>query len=155
MTFAGTSCNEVKGHAFCDSSLYSGVENPGEAYCIQLSETTGSGFCFAFCSVPALDMDGDGKLGPKEAGQKLGCPANYTCNTNLGRNVGLIAPLPDPKAANGKKGCDPAKCEAGKPCPGECGIGDAECLTYPGKNGTTVSFCGAPFGNCEEPITLM
>lgn len=150
--FSGAKCNEVKGHAFCDNSLFKGVENPGEAMCVQISESSGDGFCFAFCSAPALDLDADGKLEGKDAGQKFGCPVNYTCNTHMGRDLGLVVPMPDRANPSQKKVCDPTKCTAGKPCPEQCGIGDAECLSYEGRSGT-MSFCGAPFGNCELSAT--
>jgi hypothetical protein len=152
-SYSGETCNEVKGHAFCNNSLFDGIEKSGEALCVVLSEKTGDGFCFGFCSAPAVDLDGDGKLKGRETGQKLACPANHTCNTELGRKLGMIAPVGDKSAPNGKKPCDPAKCEAGKPCPSECGIGEAECLSYPKKGGGTLSFCGAPFGNCELAVS--
>lgn len=147
--FSGETCNEVKGHAFCDNSLFQGVEKAGQSICYQFSEKTGDGICFAFCSVPALDIDGDGKLKGREQGQKYACPANYTCSTDLGRALGLVTPIPDAKAAGGRKSCDPSKCQAGKACLSECGVGDAECLTFEGKDGTSLNFCGAPLGSCE------
>jgi len=121
--------------------------------CVNLSEKSGDGFCYAFCSAPAIDLDGDGQLKGRELGQKFVCPANYTCNRDLGRLLGMVASVGDKSTPNGKKACDPAKCEVGKPCLSECGIGEAECLSYPTKAGGTTSFCGAPFGNCELSIT--
>jgi hypothetical protein len=151
--YSGPKCNEIKGHSFCDNTLFDGVEKSGEALCISLSEKTGDGFCYAFCSAPAVDSDGDGQLKGREMGQKLGCPANYKCNTDLGRMFGMVVSVGDKTSTNGKKACDPVKCQAGKPCPSECGLGDAECLTYPTKGGGQVSYCGAPFGNCEPPVS--
>jgi hypothetical protein len=151
--FTGEKCNEVKGHAFCNSSLFDGVAKGGEAICVSISEKTGDGFCYAFCSAPAVDLDGDGKLKGRELGQKFNCPANYKCNTELGRMLGMVASVGDKSGPDGKKSCDPTKCEAGKACPGECGLGDAECLSFPTKSGESVNFCGAPFGNCELSAT--
>lgn len=151
--FSGPKCNEIKGHAFCDNGLSEGVENAADSFCLSISEKTGDGFCYALCSVPAVDLNGDGQLTGRELGTKLTCPANHKCNTDLGRMIMMVAAVGDKNAKNGKKACDPAKCQAGKPCPSECGLGDAECLTYPSKSGAPVSFCGAPFGNCEPAIS--
>jgi hypothetical protein len=147
--FSGQLCNEVSDHRFCDNSLLAGIPNGAQTSCVAFSSDDDRGFCMAICSAPALDADGDGKIGANEKGGKLTCPANFECSLDFGRDLGMIRTINDTTSPSGNKICDAAKCEAGKPCPGQCGPGDAECLTYPTKSGGKVSFCGAPLGSCQ------
>ena len=72
--FTGELCDEVTGHAFCDTSLLEGVSNPAQTLCIPISEKNSLGICLALCSGPDFN---------------LACPENYECSTQLARKLGL------------------------------------------------------------------
>ncbi len=147
--FAGKTCNEISGHQFCNTSLLAGLKNAAEPTCFLTSAKKSRGICFALCSLPALDMDGDGQIGLKEAKKTLACPAHYTCSVELGRELGLVRMIPDIKNHQKTKPCDLVLCPSGQPCPSQCGPGEAECLTIETATGVKDGVCGAPFGSCE------
>lgn len=148
-SFTGEICNEVESHDYCDHRPWEGVENPGSTQCVGISNKNSNGICFAACSFPSLDRNGDGKISEDEQGKTHNCPAKYTCSKVLGRKLGMLQPVEDKTHVSGLKPCDASKCTAGEACLEECGAGDAECLDLPQADGTSLSACAAPYGNCE------
>ncbi len=147
--FTGKNCNEISGHKFCNQSLLLGLDKPADVTCFTPQPSKNTGICLALCSVPALDMDGDGKISPEEDKKTLNCPVNYTCSGELARELGLSRMLPDMAKRKKSKSCDLTLCSAGKPCPDLCGPGDAECMPVQSSSNEKIGACGAPFGSCE------
>lgn len=136
--FFGATCNEIEDNRFCENI---GVSRPT---CKILGKKSYEGACVLTCREPALDMDGDGVIGENENGSSSPCPANYSCQTHMARRFPFYKYIMRAKA---QVKCNPNACEAGKPCPTECGPGDAECIQKPG---TSDGICGAPIGLCEH-----
>jgi hypothetical protein len=148
--FTGQTCNETNGHRFCNNSILLGLDKPADVTCFNPEPTKSSiGLCIALCSVPALDMDGDGKISPAEDKITLTCPVHYNCSGELARELGLFKTLPDRAKRQRKKSCDLTICPAGKPCPSLCGPGDSECIPLNSADVGQMGVCGAPFGSCE------
>ncbi len=146
-------CNEQADHRFCDGRPFAGLgDDAGHAECVEITHATGVGLCFAVCSSPSIDRNGDGKIDEHEKGQQNKCPANFTCSGDLGREIGIVVAVGDATTGE-RRSCDPTKCQAHQPCPAECGLGDAECLSFE-RDGHTVNFCGAPAGSCEPKPTV-
>ena len=143
----GEMCNKTTDHRFCDQSLLKGLENPAQLSCVSLQDN--EGICLAQCSAPALDLNGDGLLAKEEMGKRLSCPADYECNLDLSRKIGLLRMIKNKQNPTQTKVCDATKCEPNKPCPNECGPGDGECLSLPTQSGQIVNLCGAPMGTCQ------
>jgi hypothetical protein len=150
--FTGEICNEKSGHRFCNTRLLGGLETPAQPICMPVTKTSDNGICLAMCSTPSLDRDGDGVISEAEKGARLSCPANYECKHDLPRKMGMSITLKDPANPSVPKSCDPAQCETNKPCPAQCGVGDAECTTVETKKGA-MSYCSAPMGSCEPVET--
>jgi len=150
--FSGETCNEKSDHRFCNTTLLEGVENAAQTMCMPVSKTSDEGVCIAVCSMPSLDLDGDGVISEQEKGKTFNCPANYECKHELAKELGLIRPVKDIANPAVPRRCDPAQCESGKACPAQCGAGDAECLTVQTKKGT-MSYCAASMGTCEPVAT--
>lgn len=146
--FTGQTCNEISGHKFCNQSMLLGLEKAADVNCFTPQASKDTGICLALCSVPALDMDGDGQISTAEYKKILTCPANYTCSGELARKLGLARMMPDIVKRQKTKSCDLTICPATKPCPSLCGPGDAECMPMKGAS-EQVGACGAPYGSCE------
>ena len=131
-------CNEVEESRYCDPSVFDGaanLANVGSAICVGVSSTTNDGICLAFCGNPAFDENNDGLLGDPDdgAGERFDCGTAQVCTSELGLLIGLVVDL--------GRTCSTSICLNGRPCPEECGPGDAFCSP----EGT----CVAPFFTCE------
>jgi hypothetical protein len=140
-------CNHVDDHVYCDPAFFDGVQNPGTLSCISgiLGGNLNEGLCFATCSLPAA--------GAGQVPTEFNCPTNYTCEKDLGRTLLIASGIPDTSGPFGLKACDPSLCAEGQPCPGICGFGDFECITFDSTAQGEVSLCLAPYGSCE-PLPL-
>jgi hypothetical protein len=144
-------CNSVDDHLYCDNRPYEDLENPAENFCLFQGQLGAPyvGICYAFCSVPSVDLNNDGTLSDDEIGEDYQCGADQACYTDLGAEL-LIGPGPEDESATfGIKECDPANCTEGEACESECGPGDTQCITFESRANGTVSLCIAPYGNCE------
>lgn len=143
-------CNDVTQHRFCDQRGYPEIDGVGTNLCL-LQGQLGDGYtglCFAFCSAPDADLNGDGSLGVDEQGFELGCREGERCYTDVARALYLANGPTDPSGPYGLRECDPVACPPGQPCPSTCGPGDTECVTIDDVGGP-VSVCLAFFGSCE------
>lgn len=143
-------CDDVTGHAFCDTRAYSELTDGAQGFCLNgvFGDGSNQGLCIAFCKQFAFDYDGNGQVDADsgEGAVDLACAANEVCDLNFGTVLGLGSVEED---ANGEAvACDPTVCLPGEPCETPCTKAGAQCITF-GEGADAQSFCGVPFGLCQ------
>jgi hypothetical protein len=141
-SYVGENCNEISDNRYCESFPHASPKQ-ARPECHRISKTL-EGLCVAFCKSPALDLNHDGLISTNERAEMLDCPKDYACSTEVSRAIGMVNYI---TMGDAYKSCNPELCQDQKPCPLQCGPGDAECVKLV-VNGHSEYVCGAPFSSC-------